>query len=46
VPPGVTAETVAAMSLAKSERSIAAFRDERYRWSPVRRTFIPKQSGP
>jgi retron-type reverse transcriptase len=43
--PGVTAETVDAMSLEKIERIIAALRSERYRWTPVRRTFIPKKSG-
>jgi group II intron reverse transcriptase/maturase len=43
--PGVTAETVDAMSLEKIDRIIAALRYERYRWTPVRRTFIPKKSG-
>jgi len=43
--PGVTAETVEARSLEKSERIIAALRYERYRWTPVRRIVIPKQSG-
>jgi retron-type reverse transcriptase len=43
--PGVTTETVEAMSLEKSERIIAALRDERYRWPPVRRICIPKKSG-
>jgi group II intron reverse transcriptase/maturase len=43
--PGVTAETVDAMSLEKIERIIAALRYERYRWTPVRRIFIPKKSG-
>jgi len=43
--PGVTAATVDAMSLEKIERIIAALRYERYRWTPVRRIFIPKQSG-
>ena len=43
--PGVTAETVDAMSLEKIERIITALRYERYRWTPVRRTFIPKKSG-
>jgi len=45
VPPGVTAETVDAMSLEKIDRIIAALRYERYRWTPVWRTFIPKKSG-
>jgi len=43
--PGVTAETVDAMSLEKIERIITALRYERYRWTPVRRIFIPKKSG-
>src|SRR5438445_9299441 len=38
--PGVTAETVDAMSREKIERIIAALRYERYRWTPVRRIFI------
>jgi len=45
VTPGVTAETVEAMSLEKIERSIAAFRYERSRWTPGRRIFLPKQAG-
>src|SRR5262249_21739927 len=43
--PGVTAETVDAMSLEKIERIITALRYERYRWTPVGRTFIPKKAG-
>jgi group II intron reverse transcriptase/maturase len=43
--PGSTTETVDAMSLAKIEAIIAAIRQERYRWTPVRRAFIPKKSG-
>src|SRR5262245_24539874 len=38
--PGVTAETVDAMSLEKIERIIAALRYERYPWTPVRRSFL------
>src|SRR5262245_42580284 len=45
LPPGATAETVDAMSLEKIERIITALRYERYRWTPVWRTFIPKKSG-
>ena len=43
--PGVTAETVAALSLEKLDRILAALRYERYRWTPVRRICIPKTSG-
>ena len=34
-----------AMSLEKIEAIIDALRQERYRWTPVRRTYIPKKSG-
>ena len=43
--PGVTAETVDGMSLAKIDTIIEALRFERYRWTPVRRTYIPKKNG-
>ena len=43
--PGVTAETVDAMSLEKIDGIIAALRREAYRWSPARRTHIPKNGG-
>jgi hypothetical protein len=43
--PGVDAETVDGMSLAKIGRIIAALRHERYRFSPVKRVWIPKKSG-
>jgi group II intron reverse transcriptase/maturase len=33
------------MSLAKIEAIIAALRQERYRWTPVRRAYIPKSNG-
>jgi group II intron reverse transcriptase/maturase len=42
--PGSTTETVDAMSLEKIDAIIAALRDECYRWTPVRRTYIPKKS--
>src|SRR5205814_4856075 len=38
-------ETVGAMSLAKIETIIAQLREERYRWTPVRRVEIPKKNG-
>ena len=42
---GATAETVDGMSLAKIDAIIADLRTERYRWTPVRRTYIPKKNG-
>lgn len=41
--PGVTKETADGMSLAKIDTIIAALRHERYRWTPVRRTYIEKK---
>lgn len=43
--PGVTEETVDGMSVAKIDQLIEALREERYRWTPVRRTYIPKRNG-
>jgi group II intron reverse transcriptase/maturase len=43
--PGTTAETVDAMSLAKIEQLIDDLRHERYRWTPVRRTYIAKKNS-
>ena len=43
--PGSTPETVDAMSLEKIGTIIGLLRQERYRWTPVRRTYIPKKSG-
>lgn len=43
--PGTTAETVDGMSLEKINALIEALRYERYRWTPVRRTYIPKANG-
>ena len=43
--PGVTPETVDGMSLEKLDAIIHALRDERYRWTPVRRTYVPKKNG-
>lgn len=42
---GSTPETVDGMSLAKIDAIIEAVRFERYRWTPVRRTYIPKSNG-
>jgi group II intron reverse transcriptase/maturase len=43
--PGATPETVDGMSLDKIDAIIDALRQEGYRWTPVRRTYIPKKSG-
>jgi len=43
--PGVSAETVDGMSLAKINRIIGALRAESYRWSAARRVYIPKRNG-
>lgn len=42
---GTTNETVDAMSLKKIETIIDTIRHERYRWTPVKRIYIPKKSG-
>jgi group II intron reverse transcriptase/maturase len=42
---GVTPETVDGMCLEKIHLIIEAIRSERYRWTPVRRTHIPKGNG-
>src|SRR5437588_4337008 len=42
---GSTSETVDGMSMAKIEKLIDEIRHERYRWTPVRRTYIAKKSG-
>jgi group II intron reverse transcriptase/maturase len=43
---GTTPETVDGMSLAKINEIIEALRFERYRWTPVRRTHLPKPKSP
>jgi group II intron reverse transcriptase/maturase len=43
--PGATRETVDGMSQGKIGRIIDAVRHERYRFSPVRRVWIPKKNG-
>lgn len=40
---GITRETVDGMSLDKIETIITVLRQERYRWTPVRRTYIDKK---
>jgi group II intron reverse transcriptase/maturase len=42
---GTTPETVDGMTLQKIHRIIARLKQERYRWTPVRRTAIPKANG-
>jgi group II intron reverse transcriptase/maturase len=43
--PGVSGETVDGMTMAKITAIITALRYERYRWTPVKRTYIPKKNG-
>jgi group II intron reverse transcriptase/maturase len=43
--PGATQETADGMSMEKIETIIGAMRHERYRFSPARRTYIPKKNG-
>jgi group II intron reverse transcriptase/maturase len=43
--PGADGETVDGMSEAKIGRIIDAMRYERYRFQPVKRTYIPKKNG-
>jgi hypothetical protein len=43
LPPGTTPETVDGMALAKIEAIIAAVRQERSRWRPVRRVLIEQR---
>jgi group II intron reverse transcriptase/maturase len=45
VTPGATQETADGMSLEKIGAIIEAMRHERYRFSPARRTYIPKKNG-
>jgi len=43
--PGASEETADGMSGEKIEQIIEAMRHERYRFSPARRTYIPKRNG-
>ena len=43
--PGSTTETVDGMSMQKIAQLIDDIRHERYRWTPVRRVYIPKKTG-
>src|ERR1700739_3241668 len=42
---GVTAETVDGMDLQRIHNIIGLLKTERYQWTPVRRTEIPKANG-
>lgn len=42
---GATDETVDGMSIQKIDNIIAALREEKYQWTPVRREYIPKKNG-
>src|SRR5437016_3924769 len=41
----VPKDTMDGMSMARIQRIIDAVRDEKYRWKPARRVYIPKKSG-
>jgi group II intron reverse transcriptase/maturase len=43
--PGTTEETADGMSLERINALIEPLRHERYQWTPVRRTYIPKANG-
>lgn len=42
---GITLEKVDGMSLEKIETIIKLLRNEQYKWTPVRRIYIPKKNG-
>ena len=42
---GTTRETVDGLSLSKIDALIESIRFERFRWTPVRRVYIPKKNG-
>src|SRR5208337_5619599 len=43
--PGASGETADGMSEEKIEQIIGLMREERYRFSPARRVYIPKKNG-
>lgn len=43
--PGITDETADGMTMAKIHSIIEALRYEHYRWTPVKRVYIPKTNG-
>ena len=42
---GITNETADGMSMEKINTLIEQFRCERYQWTPVKRTYVPKKNG-
>jgi len=42
---GTTPETVDAMALTKIKKIIEVLREERYRWTPVKRVYLAKKNG-
>lgn len=42
---GATDQTVDGMSMDRIDRLIEQLKSETYRWTPVRRTYIPKKDG-
>lgn len=42
---GITIETVDGMSINRVDEIIEKVKQEAYRWTPVRRTYIPKKNG-
>jgi group II intron reverse transcriptase/maturase len=42
---GITEETVDGMSMDKITRLVDDVKSERFKWTPVRRTYIPKKDG-
>jgi hypothetical protein len=42
---GITGETVDGMSVEKIHNIVDDLRTERYKWTPVKRTYIPKKNG-
>lgn len=43
--PGITKETADGMSLEKIHDIVAALRRERFKWTPVKRVYIPKKNA-
>jgi len=43
--PGTTEQTVDGMSVARIDKLIEKLKEESFKWTPVRRTYIPKKDG-